>query len=81
MTLSEPTKERSSLTPGVSGESMNTPRGPKAWDEWGIDKLQSFGDSNKDHAPVREPNADDACFKAKTDTSLSQDKEESSLKP
>lgn len=68
---------KSSLIPGVLGESMNAPYGPKAWDEVGIDGLQSFGDSNKDHVVIR---SSEPCS-AKMDHSLSQTKEESSLKP
>jgi hypothetical protein len=39
--LSEPHFSASSLKPGVSGESMNAPYGPKAVDECGIDSVHT----------------------------------------
>ncbi len=70
--LPEPSKEQSSLTPGVSGESQNAPYGPKAVESTDISSLKDWGD--------RFNNAEDGWAVGGVGN-LSQTKEQSSLKP
>ena len=73
--LEEPHFPASSLHPGVSGESMNAPYGPKAVDECGIDSIHT------EYNPVDNHVLHGDFRIGRTSGPLQAEKDVSSLKP
>jgi len=76
--LTEPHFQPSSLHPGVSGESVNAPYGPKAIDECGIDSVKTEYNSQANNRPLHGVNDFAKTFVTGLEAPV---KDESSLRP